>query len=87
MTEPAGMEFPAFLRLRVVGRNDEDFAGFVFEQLLPLLPDLTIDQLDVRPSSAGNYMAVHVAFVAESREHLDGIYLKLNSHERVLWVL
>jgi len=87
MSEPVGMEFPTHFRLRVVGHTAEDFAGFILESLLPFIPDLTLENLDVRPSAAGNYTAVHVSFFAENREQLDDIYACLSGHERVLWVM
>lgn len=87
MPEPAGMEFPTFFRLRVVGRNDEDFAAFILERLLPYIPELLAEHIEVQPSSGGKYLAVHISFLALSREHLDSIYRDLSGHERVLWVM
>ena len=81
------MEFPTHFRLRVVGRTADYFADFLLERLLPYIPELTLENLDVRPSTAGNYTAVHVSFFAETREQLDGIYACLSGHERVLWVM
>lgn len=81
------MEFPTFFRLRVVGYNNDDFAGFLVDHLLPAIPGLSRDHLHIHPSAAGKYVAVHVEFMAESREQLDGIYGLLNGHKRVLWVM
>lgn len=81
------MEFPTLFRLRVVGRTADDFADFILESLLPFIPDLCPENLEVRPSSAGSYTAVHVSFYAETREQLDNIYSALSAHERVLWVM
>lgn len=87
MTEPAGMEFPTHFRLRVVGQTADDFPAFILESLQPYIPGLTLEHLEVRPSTAGNYTAVHVSFFAETREQLDSIYTCLSTHERVLWVM
>ncbi|MFA5838234.1 MAG: DUF493 domain-containing protein [Bellilinea sp.] len=87
MPEPAGMEFPTFFRLRVVGRNDGDFASFLLERLLPFIPELQPEHLEVHLSGGGKYLAVHVEFFAQSREQMDGIYGDLSGHERVLWVM
>lgn len=87
MTEPLGMEFPTHFRLRVVGHTADDFAGFILESLLPYIPDLTLGDLEIRPSAAGKYTAVHVSFLAESRDQLDRIYACLSAFERVLWVM
>jgi len=87
MAEPAGMEFPTFFRLRIVGLHSDDFPEFLLDTLLPLIPDLTAERLELRPSSNGRYLAVHVLFTADSREQLDSIYSLLSAHERVLWVM
>lgn len=87
MTEPAGMEFPTHFRLRVVGRTADDFLDFILESLLPYIPELTHHDLEVRPSAAGTYTAVHVTFFAQNREQLDAIYAYLSAQERVLWVM
>lgn len=87
MPEPAGMEFPTFFRLRVVGRNNGDFAAFLLERLLPFIPELQPEHLKVRESGGGKYLAVHIEFFAQSREQMDGIYGNLSGHERVLWVM
>ena len=87
MPNPAGMEFPTFFRLRIVGRNDDDFAAFILDRLLPFIPELRAENLELRPSNGGKYLAVHVAFMALSREQMDGIYGDLSAHERVLWVM
>jgi hypothetical protein len=87
MPEPAGMEFPTFFRLRVVGRNDDDFAAFLLERLLPFIPELLPEQLEARPSGGGKYLAVHIEFFAQSREQMDSIYGVLSGHERVLFVM
>jgi len=87
MPDPAGMEFPTFFRLRIVGLNDDDFPAFVLDRLLPYIPELQTENLEVRPSNGGKYLAIHVAFVALSREQMDSIYGDLSAHERVLWVM
>lgn len=87
MPDPAGMEFPTFFRLRIVGLNDDDFAGFIFDRLLPFIPELQVEHLEARPSNGGKYLAVHVTFTAFSREQMDSIYGDLSAHERVLWVM
>jgi len=87
MTEPVGMQFPTRFRLRVVGITAEDFAGFILESLLPYIPGLSLEDLEIHPSAAGKYTALHVSFTAESREQLDGIYTCLSASERVLWVM
>jgi len=87
MPEPAGMEFPTFFRLRIVGRNDADFADFILERLLPYIPELLTEHIEIQPSAGGKYIAVHVSFTALSREHLDSIYRDLSGHERVLMIL
>jgi putative lipoic acid-binding regulatory protein len=81
------MQFPTFFRLRIIGWNEADFPDFILERLLPFIPELLAENLELRPSGGGKYLAVHVTFFAESRSHLDSIYADLSTQERVLWIL
>jgi len=76
------MVFP----LKVVGRNEEDFEGFVVSVVQTHAP-LSARTVTTRLSHAAKYLAVTVTFVAESREQLDAIYQELTDSGRVLTAL
>jgi len=72
--------------LKVIGRNADDFEGFVVSVVQTHVP-LSARTVNSRLSQAGTYLAVTVTFVAESREQLDAIYQELSGHKRVLVAL
>jgi uncharacterized protein len=76
------MAFP----LKAIGRNDDDFEGFVVSVVATHAP-LSARTVTTRPSQGDKYLAVTVTFVAESREQLDAIYQELSDSKRVLVAL
>ena len=86
MVAPSPFEFPLIFPLKVIGRNADDFEGFVVSVVKTHAP-LSERTVTTRPSQSGKYLAVTVTFVAESREQLDAIYQELSGHERVLMAL
>lgn len=76
------MVFP----LKVIGRNVDDFEGFVDSVVQAHAPH-SARTVTTRLSQGGKYLAVTVTFVAESRDQLDAIYLELGKNGRVLVAL
>jgi putative lipoic acid-binding regulatory protein len=87
LPEESGFQFPLEIRLRVIGHDADDLTEFVYQRVLQYVPDLTLAQLDTRPSGGGKYLAVRVAFTADSREQLDNIFRDLSAHERILYII
>ncbi len=89
MTEPdaSPYDFPVDIPLRVMGRNDEDFADLVLGLVGQHVPGLNEAALRFRPSSGGKFVSITVTCRVENRAQLDAIFLALSSHERVLMVL
>ena len=86
MVAPSPFEFPLIFPLKVIGRNADDFEGFVVSVVKTHAP-LSAQTVSTRLSQGGKYLAVTVTFVAESREQLDAIYLELSGNKRVLVAL
>lgn len=86
LVDSSPLEFPLIFPLKVIGRNADDFEGFVVSVVKTHAP-LSARTVTTRPSQGGKYLAVTVTFVAESREQLDAIYQELSGHERVLMAL
>jgi uncharacterized protein len=72
--------------LKVIGRNEEDFEGFVVSVVQAHAP-LSARTVATRLSHGDKYLAVTVTFVAESREQLDAIYQEFTDSGRVLTAL
>ncbi len=73
--------------MRVVGRNEDGFAGFVIEVVRLHVPDLADETIMQRVSRDQNYVSVVVPLTLDSKEQFDAIYRALTAHERVLMVL
>jgi putative lipoic acid-binding regulatory protein len=86
LVDSSPLEFPLIFPLKIIGRNANDFEGFVVSVVQKVAP-LSARTVTTRLSHEGNYLAVTVAFVAESREQLDAIYQELSKHKRVLVAL
>lgn len=79
------LEFPCKFPFKVLGVAD------------PALPDRVVEVLQqhapgtyspsVRPSTKGNYHSVTVTVIAQSKEHIEAMYVALGEIEQVRYVL
>jgi putative lipoic acid-binding regulatory protein len=79
--------FPGAFEVSAMGGAD---AGI--EQALPALVEsagaqVLAGSLSSRASSAGNYVAVRISFLAASREQLDAVHAAVRGHPGVKWLL
>jgi putative lipoic acid-binding regulatory protein len=79
--------FPCYYPVRVMGLDQDDFAGFVIELVSRHIPGLRGEDFSTRSSSGGKYLSVMVGFTAESREQVDALNKELEEHPRVLFAL
>ncbi|MBI5565574.1 MAG: DUF493 domain-containing protein [Chloroflexi bacterium] len=79
--------FPCDFPIKAIGRSSDDFQATVVSIIRRHAPDLDELAVTSRVSGQGSYLSVSATFTAHSREQLDALYLELNSHEQVLWVL
>jgi putative lipoic acid-binding regulatory protein len=86
LVAPSPFEYPLLFPLKVIGRNADDFEGFVVSVVQTHAP-LSERTVTTRLSQGGKYLAVTVTFMAESREQLDAIYQELSDNQRVLMAL
>jgi len=87
MTQPQGFQFPGRFELSAMGAADGGL-----EQALPALIEalgLVVDRasLRARPSRAGRYVSVCIAFEANSRADYDAAHAALRAHPAVRWTL
>lgn len=89
MTESAQqlLTFPCEFPIKVMGQRQEGFAQAVLDVVLRHAPDFDASTMEMRVSSAGNYLSLTCTIQARSREQLDALYRELSSHPLVKVVL
>ena len=85
--DPSLIEYPSEFPLKVMGANVDGFAQAVAAVALQFDPGFDPATIELRPSSAGNYLGVTITVIATSREQLDELYRTLSSHPMVKIVL
>jgi uncharacterized protein len=81
------LSFPCEYPIKVMGKNEDDFFGFVVDVICRHAPGLTADMFTQHQSSGGKYLSVSIKIIAESRVQVDGLYAELGQHKRVLFAL
>lgn len=81
------LEFPCQFPIKVMGRVDVEFDLVVIELIKSHVQELAPDAVKVRPSKAGNYVAMTITITAVSKSQLDAIYQSLSAHPLVLMAL
>jgi putative lipoic acid-binding regulatory protein len=89
MIEPTEslIEYPSEFPIKVMGLMHDQFAQTIVEVVTQHDPDFHAGKVEMRPSSAGKYLALTVTVRATSREQLDNLYRALSSHPMVKYVL
>jgi putative lipoic acid-binding regulatory protein len=85
--DPSLIEYPSAFPIKVMGANVDGFAQAIAAVALQFDPGFDPATIELRPSSAGNYLGVTVTVTATSREQLDELYRTLSSHPMVKIVL
>jgi putative lipoic acid-binding regulatory protein len=85
--EASLLTFPTPFPIKIMGRREDGFAQEVVQVVLAHAPDFDPASVEMRPSSAGNYLSVTVTIEARSREQLDALYRALTGHPKVMMVL
>ena len=94
MTSPApvaaqvsALEFPCAFPIKIMGRRQDGFAQTIADIVVRHAPDFDPATLEMRTSSAGNYLSLTATVNATSREQLDNLYRDLVAHPMVAMVL
>lgn len=85
--EQTSMTFPCRFPIKALGPAEAGFDRLVVNIVRKHAPDLSEGAVKRRPSRAGQYVAVTVTVLAESRQQLDNIYLDLTAHDKVIMAL
>jgi putative lipoic acid-binding regulatory protein len=81
------LEFPCRFPIKAMGLDESEFEAHVLQIVSAHVDDIKPDDVSIRPSSKGKFLAVTVTISAESQEHLDRVYRNLTASERILYVL
>lgn len=83
----AQIEFPCAYPIRVMGLDENDFAGFVLEVVRRHDPQLDTQSVSYRPSRNGKYVSITVTITATSAAHIEALFIELKASGRVAMVL
>ena len=81
------LEFPCAFPIKIMGRTRDGFAQAIVEVVRKHAHDFDPATLEMRTSSAGNYLSMTATINATSREQLDDLYRVLVAHPMVAMVL
>ena len=81
------LEFPCAFPIKIMGRRQDGFAQAIAEIVRRHAPDFDAATLEMRTSSAGNYLSITATVNATSREQLDNLYRELVAQPMVAMVL
>ncbi len=81
------LQFPCAFPIKAMGRTTDLFAQTVVAVVQRHAPDFDAATVELRASSAGNYLSVTCTITATSRRQLDDLYRDLSSHPMVAMVL
>jgi uncharacterized protein len=81
------LEFPCTFPVKIMGRTQDGFAQAIVDVVLRHAPDFDAGTLEMRTSSAGNYLSLTATVNATSREQLDDLYRDLVAQPMVAMVL
>lgn len=81
------IDYPSDFPIKVVGNMHDTFAQTIVEVVTVHDPEFHAGKVEMRPSSAGNYLSLTLTVRATSREQLDDLYRALSSHPMVKFVL
>jgi len=81
------IEYPSEFPIKVMGARADGFVEAIVELARRFDPAFDAARVELRPSSAGNYLGITLMVTATSREQLDGLYRALTAHPMVKVVL
>lgn len=81
------IDYPSKFPIKVMGAKVDGFVHAVTQTARAFDPDFDASTIELRDSSAGNYLGVTLTVTATSREQLDNLYRALSSHPMVKVVL
>lgn len=77
------MEFPMMFPVKIMGLSDPTFPEVIGNAIKELAPDFDPTTITVGYSKTGKYMALTATVNAQSKAHIDSIYMMLTAHPMV----
>jgi putative lipoic acid-binding regulatory protein len=87
MAKPTLIDFPCDFPLKIMGAHVDDFAQTIASVVIKHAPEFDAATMTLRPSRAGNYLALTCTVRATSKAQLDALYRELSAHSMVKVVL
>jgi putative lipoic acid-binding regulatory protein len=85
--EKSLIEYPSRFPIKVMGAKVDGFVHAVTQVAKQFDPTFDASTIELRDSSAGNYLGITITITATSREQLDELYRTLSTHPMVKVVL
>ena len=82
-----GFQFPGTFELSAMGAAEAGLAAELPRLLEAAGIEVVHESVTVKPSSAGKFVSVRIAFRAESREQYDAAHSALRAHPEVKWTI
>jgi len=80
-------EFPCEFPIKAMGKTGPTLEVAVLEIINRHVPDIQEGAIRLAESKGGKYTSITITITAQSKAHLDGIYLDLTSCEHVLYAI
>lgn len=81
------IQYPSLFPIKVMGAKVDGFVNAVTTIARQFDPTFDASTVELRDSSAGNYLGITITITATSRQQLDDLYRALTSHPMVKVVL
>lgn len=78
------LKFPCSFSIKVMGKNNEDFADIVLNIVKKEFPEITLDSIKTTPSKNNQYISLSVSVEAKNKDQLDRTYQALTDCPDVL---
>jgi len=86
-SEETLFEFPCEFPIKAMGKFGSELEVAVLDIINRHVPDLCEGAIKMTESKGGKYTSITITITAQSKAHLDGIYMELTSCEHVLYAL
>lgn len=80
-------KFPCEFPIKAMGKSGEELEIAVLEIINRHVDDLAENAVKFNQSSTGKFTSITITFTAQSKDHLDKIYIELTACEHVLYCI
>ncbi len=79
------LNFPCEYPVKLFGLDEDDFFEFSYAILEKHIPGISREDLTMRTSHNGKYLAVSTTFTARDRAQVDALYAEIGANKRILF--